>query len=290
MSSFLVELSAKDIRSYTGLGSSFVAPAVQELANLYFKETGIKINYQSFGSGAGLKQVTLGIVDFGFIDMPVTEKKLNNAKLIQFPLLSGSIVPIANIPGIKDNHVFISERSFYDIFTDKIKFWDDVSLKAHNKNIKLPHIKVRVIVRSDSSGTTYNFSAFLDSVKNTFRRHYAVSTQVPWPRNFVRVKGNEGVSSIVSQIPGAIGYVDHTYTIQKNTSHISSIKLLSKEDNIIMIPAKSYVILKKRHMKDPKYKNLMSFFLWIIKNGDRVLETMRYKVIPFDKEKDFNLL
>ena len=278
-------LNAKDMRSYTGLGSSFVAPAVQELADNYFKKTGVRINYQSFGSGAGLKQVSLGIVDFGFIDMPQSKNYLEKAKLVQFPLISGHIVPIANIPDIKAAQVFIDENSFYKIFTDQIHFWDDECLKKLNPKLSLPHTKIRVIVRSDSSGTTYNFSSFLASVNKSFRRYFAVSTQLAWPQHFVKVKGNEGVSSIVSQIPGAIGYVDHTYTIQKSLAPIFPIKLSSKAKKVVMIPAKSYVILKKVHLKEAKYKNLMSFFLWVINNGNSILNNMRYKVIDNDDFK-----
>lgn len=199
-----------------GDGSSFVLPINQAWAKAYYKETGKKVQYNGGGSGKGIKDSTSRLVDFGGSDAPLTPKKQAKHKMLQFPAVVGATVMAYNIPGVPSGALKLTDKAIVAIAEGKVKYWDDAMLTAVNPNINLPHKEIVFARRSDSSGTTWNFTFFLSKVSPEWRKNYGVKKTINWTSNNIGGKGNPGVSSIIKQTPYSIGYIEYSYAIESN--------------------------------------------------------------------------
>jgi phosphate transport system substrate-binding protein len=203
-----------------GAGATFPAVIYLKWFSEYNKlHPDVKINYQSLGSGAGIQQVTAKTVFFGASDMPMTDKQLSDApaKLLHFPTVLGGVVPVYNIPGVTQELKFTGPL-LADIYLGKITKWSDAQIAKLNTGVKLPDTEIAVVHRSEGSGTTFIWCDFLSKVSPDFKSKVGASTSVNWPTG-VGGKGNEGVSGLVTQTPGAIGYVELIYAIQNKISY-----------------------------------------------------------------------
>lgn len=215
-SSFGMAAQATDI---TGAGSSFVYPVMSKWSAAYAEKTGNHLNYQSVGSGAGIAQIKEGTIDFGASDAPMKAEDLEKYGLGQFPIVVGGIVPVVHIAGVKADQIKLDGATLADIFLGKINNWNDPKIAALNAGLKLPAGKITVVHRSDGSGTSFNFTNFLSKVSPEWAAKVKFGTAVEWPAG-VGGKGNEGVSQYVSQIPGAIGYVEYAYAVKNKIAWV----------------------------------------------------------------------
>lgn len=199
----------------TGAGSSFIAPVLYKWSASYNQESGTKVNYQSTGSGAGIKQIEGKIVDFGASDMPLQASELEAKGLFQFPAIIGGIVMVVNIPGVKQGQLILDAKVISEIYGGVIKQWDDPKIAALNPTLSLPKKNIVVVYRSDASGTTYNFTYYLEKASQGLWKA-GTGTAVSWPAGIMGVggKGNEGITTMVKRAPGAIGYVEYAYAMQ----------------------------------------------------------------------------
>lgn len=198
-----------------GAGSTFVAPCMYDWAYNYQKATKIRVNYQSIGSGGGIKQVTERVVQFGATDAPLTPKELDKAKLTQFPVVLGALVVAHNLPGVADEKLKLKNSVVADIFAGKITMWNDAAIAVDNAGIKLPAQKIIVAHRSDGSGTTYVFTDYLSEVSKTWKAKFGTGKAIGWATG-VGGKGNEGVTNIIKQTPYSIGYIENAYKEKNN--------------------------------------------------------------------------
>jgi len=201
-----------------GAGASFPAPLYYDWAFSYKKDTNNRVNYQSIGSGGGIKQITKRIVDFGASDKPLDSKTLASSKLLQFPAVIGSIVVAFNVDGIADETLKLSNEVVADIFAGKITSWNDPKIAANNSGLKLPNKKIIVVHRSDGSGTTYNFTYYLSGSSQNWKNNFGTGKAVDWAVG-IGGKGNEGVANLVKQTPYSIGYIENAY---KEKNHLSA--------------------------------------------------------------------
>ncbi|MDE2503504.1 MAG: phosphate ABC transporter substrate-binding protein PstS, partial [Burkholderiales bacterium] len=214
--------SASFAQDVTGAGSSFAAPIYSKWAEAYNKASGVRLNYQSIGSGAGLKQIRSKTVDFGASDMPLTDAELAKDGMIQFPTVIGAVVPVVNIKGIGPGQMKLTGALLAEIYDGKITKWDDPALKALNPGLALPDAAISTVHRADGSGTTYIFTDYLSKVNPDWKAKVGVNTSVNWP-NGVGGKGNEGVSSFVQRLPNSIGYVEYAYAKQNKLTFVDMI-------------------------------------------------------------------
>ncbi len=297
-----------------GAGASFPAPLYYDWAYSYKKDTKNRVNYQSIGSGGGIKQITKRIVNFGASDKPLNSKKLAKAKLFQFPAAIGSIVIAFNIEGIADETLKLSNDVVADIFAGVITQWNDPKIAASNSGIKLPDEKIIVVRRSDGSGTTYNFTYYLSGSSENWKNNYGVGKAVDWAVG-IGGKGNEGVANLVKQTPYSIGYMEHAY---KEKNHLSAAVLKTasgkwvvaseenfkaaakyaswtKEDNFYAMLAlqpgdNSYPIVAATFIllpyeKPAANKKVIAFFDYAFKNGDKSAKKLGYIPLPEDTKK-----
>jgi len=201
----------------TGAGATFPYPIYAKWAEAYNNKTGVKLNYQSIGSGGGIKQIQAKTVDFGASDKPLTADELNKSGLMQFPTVVGGVVPVYNIPGISSAELRLNGEVLANIFLKKITKWNDPAIKALNPGVELPSSPITVVHRSDGSGTTFNFANYLSKVSPEWKSKVGANTSVSWPTG-VGGKGNEGVASYVSRIKSSIGYVEYAYALQNGMS------------------------------------------------------------------------
>ena len=292
-----------------GAGASFPAPLYYGWAYGYKKDTKNRVNYQSIGSGGGIKQITKRVVDFGASDKPLDSKKLAKAKLFQFPAVIGSIVVAFNIDGIADETLKLSNEVVADIFGGKITKWNDAKIAANNSGIKLPNQKIIVVHRSDGSGTTYNFTYYLSGSSKNWKENFGTGKAVDWAVG-IGGKGNEGVANLVKQTPYSIGYVENAY---KERNHLSAAVLKTangkwvkatednfkaaakyaswtKEDNFYAMLAlqpgdTSYPIVAATFILLPKEKaetnqKVIKFYDYAFKNGDKQAKKLGYIPLP----------
>jgi phosphate transport system substrate-binding protein len=209
---FALNAQALDI---TGAGATFPYPIYAKWAEAYNAKTGVKMNYQSIGSGGGIKQIQNKTVNFGATDKPLTEEALNKDGLMQFPTVVGGVVPVYNVDGIPNGKLRLNGEVLANIFLKKVSKWDDPSIKALNPGVALPSVAITVVHRSDGSGTTFNFVNYLSKVSEEWKTKVGADTSVAWPCG-IGGKGNEGVASYVQRVKNSIGYVEYAYAKQNN--------------------------------------------------------------------------
>ena len=202
----------------TGAGATFPFPIYSKWADAYKKETGNGLNYQSIGSGGGIKQIQAKTVTFGATDMPLKAEQLEKDGLVQWPMVMGAIVPVVNLEGVKPGEMVFDGETLANIYLGKITKWDDPAIKKLNPNVKLPSDAITVVRRSDGSGTTFNFTDYLSKVSADWKSKVGSGTAVEWPAG-VGAKGNEGVSGNISQTKNSIGYVEYAYAKQNKLTY-----------------------------------------------------------------------
>jgi len=295
----------------SGAGATFPYPIYAKWADAYKKETGIGLNYQSIGSGGGIKQIQNKTVTFGASDAPLKGADLEKFGLVQFPMVMGGIVPVVNLDGVKPGDLVIDGPTLAKIFLGEIKTWDDAAIKKLNPNAKLPSQAIAVVHRSDGSGTTFNFAYYLAEVSPEWKSKVGVNTSLEWPVG-IGAKGNEGVANNVRQTKGSIGYVEYAYALQNKLTHA---KMLNKAGKTVEPTSESFqaaaananwksqpgygVILANQPgdaswpmtaatwilmYKDPQDKaasaEALKFFGWAYKNGDKMAEELHYVPMP----------
>ncbi|MDX8533634.1 phosphate ABC transporter substrate-binding protein PstS [Mesorhizobium sp. VK25A] len=213
-----LSITAAMAADISGAGATFPYPIYAKWADAYKKETGIGLNYQSIGSGGGIKQIKAKTVTFGASDAPLKGEDLNSTGLAQFPMVMGGIVPVVNLEGVKPGELVLDGPTLADIFAGKITNWNDEAIKKLNPSVKLPDQAIAVVHRSDGSGTTFNFSYYLADVSADWKSKVGVNTALEWPVG-IGAKGNEGVANNVSQTGGAIGYVEYAYAKQNKLTY-----------------------------------------------------------------------
>ncbi|MBS7697376.1 MAG: phosphate ABC transporter substrate-binding protein PstS [Chelatococcus sp.] len=233
VAAFATPAAALDI---SGAGASFPYPVYAKWAEAFKKETGNGINYQSIGSGGGIKQIKAKTVTFGATDAPLGGEELEKDGLVQFPMVMGGIVPVVNIDGVKPGELVLDGDTLAKIFMGEISNWNDPAIKKLNANINLPSQGIAVVRRSDGSGTTFNFTDYLSKVSADWKSKVGSATAVEWPVG-IGAKGNEGVANNVSQTKGSIGYVEYAYAKQNKLSHT---KLVNKDGKVVEPVTKTF--------------------------------------------------
>ena len=308
---FVLAMSAAQAQKLTGAGATFPYPIYSKWFSEYSAaHPGVEINYQSIGSGGGIRQVTAGTVDFGASDGPMTDEQLaaSKIKLIHIPTVLGADVPAFNVPGVSD--LKFSGSVLADIFLGKITQWNDARIAKDNPGVKLPDQKIIVVHRSDGSGTTYIWTDYLSKVSKEWADGPGKGTSVSWPVG-VGGKGNEGVAGLVRQLPGAIGYVELIYALQNKISYGSvknaagnylkasidgvteaaaSIKVLPADYRVSITnapganayPISSFTwLLIPVHTTDPaKDKVLKDLLSWIVNSGESEVSALSYAPLP----------
>jgi len=304
-----VFVSAAFAQDITGAGASFPAPLYSKWAAEYNKATGVKINYQSVGSGAGIKQIDSKTVDFGASDMPQTDEVLKAKGQFQFPTVIGGTVPVVNIKGIAPGQMKLDGQVLGDIYLGKITKWNDPALKALNPGLPLPDAAIAPVRRADGSGTTFNFTNYLSRVHPEWKAKVGEGTAVNWPVG-AGGKGNEGVAAFVNRLPNSIGYVEYSYVKQNKMTYA----LMKNRDGVFVSPDDSsfkaaaagadwsktfYQLITDQpgkdawpistatfilmHLKQDKPANateVFKFFTWAYKSGDPIAAELDYVPMP----------
>jgi phosphate transport system substrate-binding protein len=213
----------------SGAGATFPYPIYAKWADAYKKETNVGLNYQSIGSGGGIKQIEAKTVTFGATDAPLSGDELDKNGLVQFPMVMGGIVPVVNLAGIKAGDLVIDGPTLARIFLGDVKTWDDPAIQKLNPTAKLPSQAIAVVHRSDGSGTTFNFAYYLAQVSPDWKSKVGFNTSVEWPVG-IGAKGNEGVANNVGQTAGSIGYVEYAYALQNKLTYT---KMINKDGKTV---------------------------------------------------------
>jgi phosphate transport system substrate-binding protein len=216
----------------TGAGSSFAFPIISKWADGYKTTNNVGINYQSIGSGGGIKQIKAKTVDFGATDKPLPTSELDEAGLAQFPFIMGGIVPVVNLKGIAPGQLKLNGQVLADIYLGKVTNWNDKAIADLNKDVKLPDVAIAPVYRSDGSGTTYNFTYYLAEISPEWKDKVGVDTSVQFPVG-IGGKGNEGVSAFTGRTDGAIGYVEYAYAKQNKLAYT----LMSNKEGVFVEPS-----------------------------------------------------
>ncbi|MBS0520379.1 MAG: phosphate ABC transporter substrate-binding protein PstS [Proteobacteria bacterium] len=211
----------------SGAGATFPYPIYAKWADAYKKETGVGLNYQSIGSGGGIKQIKAKTVTFGASDAPLSGKDLDETGLAQFPMVMGGIVPVVNLDGVKPGDLVLDGPTLAKIYLGEIKKWDDAAIAKLNPGAKLPSTAIALVHRSDGSGTTYNFTYYLADVSPEWKTKVGTNTAVQWPAG-IGAKGNEGVANNVAQTKGSIGYVEYAYAKQNKLTFTKMVNKAGK--------------------------------------------------------------
>jgi phosphate transport system substrate-binding protein len=211
----------------TGAGSTFIYPVLSKWADAYKTEAGAAVNYQSIGSGAGIKQIEAKTVTFGATDAPLTVDELDKNGLVQWPMVMGGIVPVVNIEGIKAGELVLSGEALADIYIGKVTKWNDAEITKLNPKLKLPDEAITVVRRSDASGTSFNFTDYLSKASADWKSKIGSGTAVEWPVG-VGAKGNEGVAGNIGQTPNSIGYVEYAYAKQNKLTYTAMVNKAGK--------------------------------------------------------------
>jgi phosphate transport system substrate-binding protein len=306
----VVQAQAADI---SGAGATFPYPIYAKWADAYKKETGNGLNYQSIGSGGGIKQIVAKTVTFGATDMPLKAEQLEKDGLVQWPMVIGGNVPVVNLEGIKPGELVLDGPTIADIYLGKIKSWDDAAIKKLNPTAKLPAQAIVVVRRSDGSGTTFIWTDYLSKVSPEFKTKVGANTAVEWPVG-IGAKGNEGVANNVLQTKGALGYVEFAYAKQNKMSHTRVInkagktvepsleafqaaaanakwaqvagmgEILTDEpgDKSWPIAGATFILMHKKSADPAAAKVALQFFDWAYTKGDRMAAELDYVPMPDD--------
>ncbi|MFV9996988.1 MAG: phosphate ABC transporter substrate-binding protein PstS [Arsenophonus endosymbiont of Dermacentor nuttalli] len=295
--------------SLTGAGATFPAPVYAKWADSYQKETGNQINYQGIGSSGGVKQIIAKTVDFGASDAPLSDEKLNQEGLFQFPTVIGGVVPAVNIPGIQSGQLILDGKTLANIYLGIIKKWNDPKIVALNPGLKLPAQNIAVVRRADGSGTTFVFTSYLAKVNSDWKDKIGTGSTVKWPTG-IAGKGNEGVAAFVQRLPGAIGYVEYTYAKQNKLAYT---KLISADGEVVTptesnfsatvkkaewiktfaqdltnqagknvwpITSATFILLHKEQKNIEKAKAILAFFDWTYDKGAEQATALGYAILP----------
>ena len=210
---------AEAAETLNGAGASFPYPVYSAWGFEYHKVTGVQLNYQSIGSGGGIRQITARTVDFGASDAPLTPEKLDKDRLLQFPAVMGGVVPVVNIPRVKAGALRLDSDALCKIYLGEIKYWDDERIRSLNPKVSLSHNEITVVHRSDGSGTTAIFTNYLSGSCSDWKNKVGAGTSVKWPVG-IGGKGNEGVANYTKRAPNSIGYVEFAYAVQNKLAHV----------------------------------------------------------------------
>ena len=293
----------------TGAGATFPAPVYAKWADAYNKATGVRINYQSVGSGAGLKQIKSKTVDFGASDMPLKDDELAKEGLMQFPTVIGGVVPVVNIKGITPGQIKLTGEVLGDIYLGKIKRWNEPAITALNPGVPLPDAAISVVRRADGSGTTFIFTNYLSKVNAEWKAKAGEGTAVNWPTG-AGGKGNEGVSAFVQRLPNSIGYVEYAYVKQNKMNFVamrnasgayvnpddvafkaaaagaqwdkSFYQILTNQPgkDAWPISGATFILMHKKQDKPAQAAASLKFFDWTFNNGDKAAADLEYVPLP----------
>jgi phosphate transport system substrate-binding protein len=295
----------------SGAGATFPYPIYSKWADTYKKETGNGLNYQSIGSGGGIKQIQAKTVTFGATDAPLKGEDLDKFGLAQFPMVMGAIVPVVNLEGIKPGDLVLDGPTLAKIFLGEVKTWNDPAIQKLNPNSKLPNQAIAIVHRSDGSGTTYNFAYYLAEVSPDWKTKVGVNTAVEWPAG-IGAKGNEGVANNVANTKGAIGYVEYAYAKQNKLTHT---KMINKDGKVVApssesfqaaaasadwnskpgygvilanqpgatswpMTAATWILMYKKPQDSAAATEALKFFAWSFAKGDKMAEELDYVPMP----------
>jgi phosphate transport system substrate-binding protein len=297
----------------TGAGATFPYPVYAKWAEAYKAKTGVGLNYQSIGSGGGIKQIRARTVDFGASDAPLKPDELEKDGLVQFPMVMGGVVPVVNVEGVKPGQLRLSGALLADIYLGKVGKWNDPRIGALNKDIKLPDQAITVVHRSDGSGTTFIFTNYLSKISAEWKDKVGNATSVSWPApTSTGGKGNEGVASFVQRIKGSIGYVEYAYAKQNKMAHA---QLQNREGAFVQpddtsfqaaaasadwkaapgfyeilteqpgkgswpITGATFILMHKVQANPDRAREALKFFDWAYANGDRMALDLDYVPMP----------
>jgi len=295
----------------TGAGATFPFPVYSKWADAYKKETGNGLNYQSIGSGAGIKQIQAKTVTFGATDAPLKAEQLEKDGLVQWPMVMGAIVPVVNLEGIKSGELVFDGETLANIYLGKITKWDDPAIAKLNPKLKLPTAAITVVRRSDGSGTTFNFTDYLSKASADWKSKVGTGTAVEWPAG-VGAKGNEGVAGNIGQTKNSIGYVEYAYAKQNKLTHAGLINKAGKPvqptieafqaaaanadwakapgyyviltdqpgDASWPITAATFILMHKAATDKAASQEAIKFFKWAFEKGDKMAEDLDYIPMP----------
>jgi phosphate transport system substrate-binding protein len=294
-----------------GAGASFPYPVYSQWAYAYNKITGIQLNYQSIGSGGGIAQIKAKTVDFGASDAPLKVDELEQFGLCQFPMIMGGVVVVVNLPGIAPGQLKLTPEALVNIFLGKVEKWNDPAITASNPDLQLPSMKITVVHRADSSGTTWIFTNYLDKISVLWHGQVGNDKSVDWPVG-VGGKGNEGVSAYVQRIQGSIGYVEFAYAKQnkltftqlqnatgkfvsptienfqaaaanadwKNAPGYYMVLTNQPGETSWPITGASFILIYKEQRDATRAKAMLTFFDWCFKNGIDTAKNLDYVPVP----------
>ncbi len=295
----------------TGAGATFPYPIYAKWAQTYKEKTGTGLNYQSIGSGGGIKQIKAKTVTFGATDAPLKADELEQAGLAQWPMVIGGIVPVVNLEGVSDGGLTLDGPTLAKIFLGDIKNWDDAAIQKLNPNLKLPSMAIAIVHRSDGSGTTFNFTDYLSKVSSDWKSKVGGATAVEWPTG-IGAKGNEGVANNVIQTKGAIGYVEYAYAKQNK---MITTKLVNEAGKTVAptiptfqaaaanadwahapgfyqiltdqpgaeswpITAATFILMPKQPQDPAAAAEALKFFAWAFADGDKAAQELDYIPLP----------
>jgi phosphate transport system substrate-binding protein len=295
----------------SGAGATFPYPVYAKWADAYKKETGVGLNYQSIGSGGGIKQVEAKTVTFGATDAPLKGPDLDKFGLVQFPMVMGGIVPVVNIEGMKPGELVLDGPTLAAILLGTVKNWDDPAIKKLNPNVKLPTDAITVVRRSDGSGTTFNFTDYLSKASADWKSKVGSGTAVEWPVG-VGAKGNEGVSGNIGQTKNSIGYVEYAYAKQNKLTYTALVNKAGKAVQptsasfqaaasnadwanapgyyVILtdqpgeqswpITASTFILMHREPADKAASAEAVKFFKWAFANGGKMAEELDYIPMP----------
>lgn len=295
----------------TGAGATFPYPIYSKWAEAYKKATGTGLNYQSIGSGGGIKQIKAKTVDFGASDMPLQAEELNKEGLFQFPAIMGGVVPVVNLDSVKQGQLKLSGQVLADIYLGKVKKWNAPEIAALNAGAKLPDAEITVVHRADGSGTSFLWTDFLSKSSPEFKSVVGSGTAVKWPVG-VGGKGNEGVAANVQRIKGSIGYVEYAYAKKNNIAYTQvknrdghfvqpddeTFKAAAANANWVKTPGfavvltdqpgkdswpitgASFILMHKTQADPAKAREVVKFFDWSYKNGGKMASELDYVAMP----------
>lgn len=306
-----VSWTASSAADLSGAGSTFVYPVLAKWADTYKKETGVGLNYQSIGSGGGIKQIKAKTVVFGATDAPLSGKDLDDSGLAQFPIIMGGIVPVVNVEGVKPGDLVLDGPTLAGIYLGTIKKWNDPAIAKLNSGVKLPSTAIALVHRSDGSGTTFNFTYYLSAVSPDWKSKVGTNTAVQWPAG-IGAKGNEGVANNVAQTKGSIGYVEYAYAKQNKLTHTNMINKAGKTvapssatfqaaaanadwnsqpgygvilanqpgDQSWPMTAATWILLYKKPVDVAATAEALKFFAWSYAKGAKMAEELDYVPMP----------